>query len=73
MDGRFDPAHSDLDFLVAFEELPSALYADAYFGLREALARLFGREVDLVTEPALENPYLRRSVEAKRVRLFPPE
>jgi uncharacterized protein len=71
-DGRFDPAHSDLDFLVTFETLPGSTYADAYFGLREGLAELFGREVDLITEPALENPYLRRQVEAQRRRLFPP-
>jgi len=70
-DGRFDPTHSDLDFLVAFEALPGSAYADAYFGLRDALTGLFGREVDLVTEPALENPYLRRQVEAQRLRLFP--
>ena len=36
-DGRFNPACSDLDFLVAFEELPSASYAESYFGLREGL------------------------------------
>ena len=71
-DGRFDPAHSDLDFLVAFEALPGAAYADAYFGLRDGLAGLFGRPVDLLTEPALENPYLRRRIEAQRQRLFPP-
>ena len=72
MDGRFDPARSDLDFLVAFEEQPSAAYADAYFGLREGLIALFGRAVDLVTEPALENPCLRRQLEARRQRLFLP-
>ncbi len=70
-DRRFDPTRSDLDFLVAFEDLPEGAYADAYFGLREALAGLFGREVDLLTEPALENPYLRRQLEAQRKQLFP--
>lgn len=71
-DGRFDAAHSDLDFLVAFDDMPEAAYADAYFGLREGLALLFGREIDLLTEAALRNPYLRRQVEAQRRRLFPP-
>lgn len=71
--GRFDSLRSDLDFLVTFEELSSSAYADAYFGLREALAELFGREVDLLTDAALKNPYLRRRVEAERERLFPPE
>lgn len=69
---RLDPERSDLDFLVAFEALPGSAYADAYFGLREGLAGLFGREVDLVTDPALENPYLRRRIEAQRLGLFPP-
>ena len=69
--GRFDPARSDLDFLVSFEELPDAAYADAYFGLREGLEALFGRPVDLLTEPALQNPYLRRRIEVERRRLFP--
>jgi len=70
-DARFDPARSDLDFLVTFQELTGSTYADAYFGLRDGLAGLFGREVDLVTEAALENPYLRRRVEAQRQQLFP--
>ncbi len=69
--GRFDPERSDLDFLVAFDKLASS-YADAYFGLREGLAELFGRQVDLITETALENPYFRRQVEAHKRRLFPP-
>lgn len=70
--GCFDPLHSDFDFLVAFEEeLLDSAYANAYFGLRDALTELFGREVDLLTEAAMENPYLRRQVEARR-RLFPP-
>ena len=41
--GRYEEEGSDLDFLVEFQ--PSALnaYADAYFGLLEALGELFGR------------------------------
>lgn len=34
VDGRFDPARSDLDFLVAFDELLGGAYAAAYFGLK---------------------------------------
>ena len=71
-DDRFDPARSDLDFPVDFEDMPDTAYADAYFGLRDGLALLFGREIDLLTEAALENPYMRRQVEAQRQRLFPP-
>lgn len=70
--GRFDPARSDIDIIVAFDDaLVPIAYAEAFFGLREELEALFGRPVDLVTEAALENPYLRRRVEAERRPLFP--
>lgn len=61
----FDPGASDLDFLVEFEELPPAKYADAYFGLKDSLEELFGRPVDLITEASLENPYFRDRVQAE--------
>lgn len=66
----FDDERSDVDLLVEFEPMPSGGYADAYFGLREELKALFGREVDLVTEPALKNPYLRRRIVSERRTLF---
>jgi len=68
----FDPARSDLDLLVAFEDgLSAGEYADAFFGLRAALEERFERPVDLLTEAALKNPYLRRQVEEERRPLFP--
>jgi predicted nucleotidyltransferase len=69
---KFDSARSDLDFLVAFESLAPAAYASAYFSLREGLESMFGREVDLVTEASLANPYFRTRVESERRTLFPP-
>jgi len=68
--GQFDPAGSDLDFLVEFDELSPATYAENYFGLLDALESLYGRAVDLVTAPALANPYFRARVEAERRTLF---
>jgi predicted nucleotidyltransferase len=70
--GRFDPARSDLDFLVEFEAMPPGEYARACFRLHEGLERLFGRPVDLLTEPALVNPYLRRQIECEKRTLYPP-
>ena len=68
--GRFDPGRSDLDFFVAFDDLAPGVYVEAYFGLRAALKDLFDRPVDLLTEAALENPHLRRRIEAERRSLF---
>jgi hypothetical protein len=55
----FSPATSDLDFLVEFDDVPPAHYAQAYFTLKEGLEKLFGRPVDLVTASSLANPYFR--------------
>ena len=70
MNGGFDSEHSDLDFLVEFETLPPAEYARHYFDLREALARLYDRDIDLVTGPSLAKPHFRARVESKRRNLF---
>jgi hypothetical protein len=68
--GDFEPATSDLDFLVEFEELDPPAYADAYFGLRESLSALFQRPVDLVSPTAVRNPYFLRSIERSRALLY---
>jgi hypothetical protein len=62
----FDPAHSDLDFLVVFNDAPPGGMARAYFGLLEELEHLFDRPVDLVTDRSIKNPYFRRSVDESR-------
>ena len=68
--GRDDPEESDLDFLVEFQPAALNAYADAYFGLLEALGRLFGRPVDLVVESAIKNPYFLQSVEQTRTPVY---
>ena len=67
---EFDPATSDLDFLVEFEEMRPEDYGDAYFGLLAALEDLFGRPVDLVVLSAVRNPYMREAIEESRVVLY---
>lgn len=68
--GEFDPASSDLDFLVEFDEVPPARYAQAYFSLKEGLERLFGRPVDLVTDGSLANPYFRERIASEGQNVY---
>jgi uncharacterized protein len=68
--GEDRPGKSDLDFLVEFGPLPPGSYADAFFGLREALEQLFGRPVDLISAAAIRNPYFRESVERSKALLY---
>ncbi len=66
----FDPATSDLDFLVELDDLAPAAYAQAYFTLKEGLESLFGRPVDLVTGSSLANPYFRDRITAERQTIY---
>jgi predicted nucleotidyltransferase len=61
---------SDLDFLVEFRRVGSMTPADQYFGLLQALEELFGREIDLLTDRSLRNPYFISSVEKTRQLLY---
>jgi uncharacterized protein len=67
---RFDPQRSDIDFLVEFEPLAEGQYADTYFGLRESLAALLRRPVDLVMTRAIRNPYFLEAIESTRTLLY---
>ncbi|MGO8817425.1 MAG: nucleotidyltransferase family protein [Terriglobia bacterium] len=66
----FDPASSDLDFLVQFPMLSPAQHADSYFRLQEDLERLFGRPVDLVEPGPIRNPYFRQAIEQSQVLIY---
>lgn len=58
----FDPQRSDADFLVEFEPVPVAVRMRNYLALREALASLLSRNVDLIEEGAIQNPYILQNV-----------
>ena len=67
---EFDPASSDIDFLVELEPPEGTNRFDAFFGLKEGLEALFGRPVDLVDPSALDNPYFAAMVEHTRQELY---
>ena len=64
--GKFDPATSDLDFLVDFEPQLPGKHASSYFDLWFGLEGLFARKVDLVETSAIANPYFLRTVNKSR-------
>jgi predicted nucleotidyltransferase len=67
---NFRPDASDVDFLVTFADARPGTYANRYLGLLLALEQLFHREVDLVTERSIRNPYFRKAVEATRQLVY---
>jgi uncharacterized protein len=70
VEGEFDPAHSDLDFLVEYLPLGDGQHARAYFGLLHDLEDLFQRKIDLVMDRAIRNRHFRNGVERSRKPIY---
>lgn len=66
----FDPARSDLDFLVEFDPDSTRSALSTYFDLKDELEVLFGRRVDLVMPRAVQNPFVRASIDRSRRLLY---
>jgi predicted nucleotidyltransferase len=66
----FNPATSDVDVLVTFDAAADSSYAKNYYSLREQLEALLHREVDLVREGVIRNPYRLQSIEEGKVELY---
>ncbi|HUG11002.1 MAG TPA: nucleotidyltransferase domain-containing protein [Opitutaceae bacterium] len=67
---NFDPASSDVDFIVRFRSPEAPGYADRFLGLAESLEQILGRRVDLVTERSLRNPVLLRNIAPDRATVY---
>jgi predicted nucleotidyltransferase len=66
----FDSENSDADFLVEFEnDAPISLFK-AYFGLERGLRALLGRSVDLISLSAVDNPFVRASIDRSRELVY---
>jgi uncharacterized protein len=68
--GRFDPSRSDLDFVVEYLPAQAPMTLRAYFDLKDALEKLFGRSVDLVERAAVRNPYFQEELEETQVQVY---
>lgn len=65
----FNPASSDVDFLVEFA--PDAQPGlQAFFGAKAELEQLLGRGVDLVEPGAVRNPYVLASINRNREAIY---
>ena len=63
--------NSDVDFLYTFpEDLDYETYANNYFNLLYELQDLLKKQVDLVAEKTLRNPYLIESINESKIQLL---
>ncbi|MCK5824710.1 MAG: nucleotidyltransferase domain-containing protein [Ichthyobacteriaceae bacterium] len=62
---------SDIDLLISFNPTKDhGDYADNYFDLVEKFEKLFQRNVDLVTDKSLSNPYFIESINKTKTLLY---
>lgn len=63
--------NSDVDFLYAFpEDLDYEVYANNYFHLLHDLENLLKKQIDLVAEKTLKNPFLIESINESKIQLI---
>lgn len=61
---------SDIDFIVDFRNVDLYEYADNYFDLKTSLEKLLNRQVDLLEDKAIKNPYLRKSIDSSKQLIY---
>jgi predicted nucleotidyltransferase len=62
--------NSDIDFIVDFEPIDIAQYADNYYDLKFSLENIFRKPVDLLEEKAIKNPYFKQAVNQQRQLIY---
>jgi uncharacterized protein len=61
---------SDIDLLISFENLSIEQYTDNYFDLHYKLQELLNRNIDLMTENSLSNPYFIKGMEKTKQLIY---
>ena len=62
--------NSDIDLVVDFNKAEVNDYFDNYFDLKYSLEDLLGREIDLLEEQTIKNPYLKKNVDATKTLIY---
>lgn len=61
---------SDIDLLVDFAGVDLYDYADNYFDFKASLEKLLKRQIDLLEDKAVKNPYLRKSIDSSKQLIY---
>ncbi|MDQ3190487.1 MAG: nucleotidyltransferase domain-containing protein [Bacteroidota bacterium] len=61
---------SDIDLVVDIEENDTISYSDSYFNLKFQLENLLHRQVDLLEQKAIKNPFLKEQIDKTKVLIY---
>lgn len=70
VNGRFNPTKSDIDLIVEIKENRPIERGEKLLALWDDLENMFKRKVDLISNPEIENPYLRKTIDSSKVLLY---
>ena len=61
---------SDIDLIVDFEPIDVLEYGDNYYDLKFSLENILKRNVDLLEEKAIKNPYFRKTINQNKQLIY---
>ena len=61
---------SDIDFIVTFRNVELIEYADNYFDFKFSLEDLLQRQIDLLEEKSIRNPFLKKSINSSKKLIY---
>ena len=63
-------SHSDVDLIVDFQKIEVLEYGDNYYSLKFALEKLLNRNIDLLEQKALKNPYFASNINQTKKLIY---
>ena len=61
---------SDIDLIVAFDNVDLQNYADNYYDFKFSIEELFNRKIDLLEEKAIKNPFFKKSINYSKELIY---
>lgn len=63
-------ADSDIDLVVDIDSKDPITYSDNYFALKFQLENMLNRQVDLLEDKAIKNPFLKKQIDDTKVLIY---
>jgi uncharacterized protein len=67
---KFDFENSDIDLLVEIDDPDPIERGEKLMSLWDTFELFFQRKVDLLTESSIRNPYLRKSIDSTKIKIY---
>jgi predicted nucleotidyltransferase len=63
-------SESDVDLVVDIDSKDPIIYTDNYFALKFQLENILNRNIDLLEDKAIKNPFLKKQIDNTKVLIY---